>query len=193
MECGWDSAFFFLTEVALIGHLSVKAVTQKDSCPGRSWLALATLHRGAPLVSLYLTEGGYGSTGTLGSIQKCITPLCFHDALLCSSGEAVKFSPVSAPVFQCLQPWGCGVLEHPALGQALRGACSPSHACAAHSWALFLLGFVFVNFPFPLPNSQRSCRLRVVCGRGVLVQLFLSEELIVYSWEMLLKVALSMK
>lgn len=112
---------------------------------------------------------------------------------LCSSGEAVKFSPVSAPVFQCLQPWGCGVLEHPALGRALRGASLSKPRFAAHSWALFLLGFVFVIFPFPLPNSQWSCKLRVVCGHGVLVQLFLSEELIVYSWEMLLKVALSMK
>lgn len=96
--------FFFLTEVALIGHLSVKAVTRMDSCPGRSWLALTPVHRGAPLASLYLTEGGYGCAGTLGSIQKFITPQCFYYYLPCSSGEAVKFSSVSAPVFQCLQP-----------------------------------------------------------------------------------------
>lgn len=160
MECGWDSAFFFLTEVALIGHLSVKAVTQKDSCPGRSWLALATMHRGAPLVSLYLTEGGYGSTGTLGSIQKCITPLCFHDALLCSSGEAVEFSPVSAPVFRCLQPWGCGVLEHPALGQALRGASLSKPCLCSPFMGTLSFGVCFCEFPLPPPKLTAELQVQ---------------------------------
>lgn len=96
---GTVTFFFFLTEVALIGRLYVKAVARKDSCPGRSWLALTLMCCGAPLASLYLTEGGYGRAGTLGSIQKFITPLCFYYYLLCSSREAAKFSSVSAPVF----------------------------------------------------------------------------------------------
>lgn len=152
------------------------------------------MHHGTPLVSLYLTEGGYGCVGTLGSIQKCITPLCFYYDLLCSSGEAVEFSPVSAPVFQCLQPWGDGLSECPALVQALRGASllqamlmQPIHG---HSffWGLFLW------IPPSLAQTHSwSCKLRVVWGRVVMVQFFLSEELIVYIWEMLLKVALSIK
>lgn len=110
MECGWDSDFF-LAEVALIGHLYVKAVTGKDSCPGRSWLALTLMHCGAPLASWCLTGGGYGCAGTLGSFQKFIKPLCFSYYSLCSAGEPAEFSSVSAPVFQCLQPWGAGLSE----------------------------------------------------------------------------------
>lgn len=150
MECGWDSNYFFLTEVALIGHLSVKAVTGKDSCPGRSWWALTP---GAPLASLYLIESGYGWAGALGSIQKLITPLGFYCCLLCSSGEAVKFSAVS----WCSEPWGAGVSKHPA-----------SERCFTPPNPSFL-GFVLVNSPLPLPVLNVGA---AVWGCVVMVQFF---------------------
>lgn len=125
-----------------------------DSCPGRLWLALTPMHRGVPVASLYLTEGGYGSAGTLGSIQKFITPLCFYYHLLCSSGEAVKFSSVSVPMSAALRRWG--VRASCLSAGPERCFIPPNRACAIHSCSLFLLGFVFVNSPIP-PSKLTAC------------------------------------
>lgn len=154
----------------------MKAVSQMDSCPGRSWLALTPMHRGAPLASLYLTEGGYGSAGTLGSIQKFITPLCFYYCLLCSSGEAVKFSSISAPVLDVcsLEEMGCqSILPQCRSWEVL---CSSKPClCSPFTFALSS-GACFCEFPSsPSPNSRHvvvelqvgSC-LRA-CGDGAVL------------------------
>lgn len=47
-------------------------------------------------MTVYLTGGGYGFVGNSGKHPKLIVPVCFYYCLLCSSGEAAKFSSVSA-------------------------------------------------------------------------------------------------
>lgn len=78
MKRGWVSdtwvlcncLVFFKKNVALVGHPYGKAVTRKDSCPGRLLFAVIPLHCCAPLASLYWTEGGYGFAGNSGKHPK---------------------------------------------------------------------------------------------------------------------------
>lgn len=116
-------------------------------------------------------------------------------ALLCWRSCKVLISPCSCvAVSAAWRRWGVRA-SHLSAGTE---SCftPPNHTRASHSCSLFLLGFVLVNSPLPPPKLTRVLvELQVenclrACGDGAILPV---RELIVCSWEMLLKVALSMK